>query len=228
MKLRWYPLAIMITFLAAAGPPSQAAEVKSILRFEKEGTPVQRDERSGEREDATAEGGANGTAQGSAGSARQDALVEGSEEDIAAQTGEAEALALPGTPATLAPSGGEAGNMAHAPRMLERPAIVAPAIPGRTPAPRLGAAAPEREAGTEGISPGPDAPRPFVYERAPRAVGTATGYDAAVTPNPVLVDPTAPPIPPPGQPGAVQRPLPRLAPYGYALPPGQSTPPAAR
>lgn len=228
MNPQWFPIALLITFLAAAGSPSQAAEVKSILRFEEDAAPVQSGDGSGKRDETTDEEGAKETAQGSAGSARQDGLREGSEEDVAAQSGEAEALALPGTPATLAPSGGEVGDAAEGPRLLERPAMVAPAVSRRTPAPRLGAAAPERPAGTEGIAPGPDAPKPFTYERAPRAVGTATGYDAAVTPNPVLVDPAVPLMPSTGEPGAVPRPLPRLAPYGYALPPSQNTPPAAR
>ena len=74
--------------------------------------------------------------------------------------------------------------------------------------------------------PRPDLPKPFVYQRAPRDLGTVTGYDAAVAPRRINIDPSTPQIPT-GPTNAPRRTLPRLAPYGHSLPPSQSRPPAS-
>ncbi|MFQ5456922.1 MAG: hypothetical protein ACE5FC_00505, partial [Myxococcota bacterium] len=68
--------------------------------------------------------------------------------------------------------------------------------------------------------------KPFTYAPAPRSQGTVTGYDAAVAPRTITLDPATPPVPA-GPNAAPARPLPRLAPYGRSLPPSKSTPPAS-
>jgi len=222
--MKWLPVLLALLLVPALPDPVQA-QVKSILRFEKSEKPPKREKAA--EDSAEADESGKESSQGSAGSARQGKLTEeGEQAGLDEGAPRPPDAGLPGTPATLALPDAKAPAAMSAPSMAESAPPARPAVPGRR-AVRPPGAAPQRPVDlTEGIAPGPEAPRPFVYDRAPRAVGTATGYDAAVAPPSILADPTAPS--PPLQPGAVQRPLPRLAPYGYALPPGESTPPAAR
>lgn len=223
-------LGLLLAFLLVGTVPGPAsAQVKSIFRFEKEAKPSKQDGTAEKGKEAPGEG--SGKVQGRPGSTRQVIGEEG--EEGAARPPQAPeapdvtgAFGLPGTPAMLAPPGVEAPAGPEVPSVPQAPPLVNPAMPGEAAARPLGATPRERRGEVEAPPALPEAPQPFVYERAPRSVGTVTGYDAAVAPPPQLYDPATPPALGAGQPGV--RPLPRLAPYGYALPPGDATPPADR
>ncbi len=108
------------------------------------------------------------------------------------------------------------------------PAVEEPASRGALPAPGPpgGAAGPSGAQNIAIPAPPPQSQLPPVYPSSPRGAPTVTGYDASVAPpDSVRIPAYDPGLP--GQPPPRPRVLPRLAPYGTALPPDQTTPPAA-
>ena len=213
-----------IAILCALALPIEAgAQTKSIFRFD-DGSNLAAKKAKQEKADENADGaGAAGDptgVQGRAGSDRQGLFV-APEDDAAGSVDPAEEegvsaaeSALPGVPAIAEPA------ESLPPLRLPRPVL-------RRSTPRATGEARRRTDGIyRGIPPRADLPKPFVYERAPRDVGTVTGYDAAVAPRRINIDPSTPLLPT-GAASVPQRPLPRLAPYGHSLPPSQSTPPAS-
>ncbi len=211
-----------IAILCALMLPIEAgAQSESIFRFDDDLKPAAR---KPDREGADAAGNPSG-AQGRAGSDRKGLIVAPDdeaafpvgprEEEGVADAGIAQPRgALPGVPAIAEPAG------SLPPLTLPRPVL-------RRSTSRSTDKEPRRTDGIYGgIPPRPDLPKPFVYERAPRGVGTVTGYDAAVAPRRINIDPSTPRMPT-GATNAPRRPLPRLAPYGHSLPPSMSTPPAS-
>lgn len=218
-----------IAILCALALPIEAgAQMKSIFRFDDNAKPAARKadrEKADEIVEETGAAGDPSSAQGQAGSGRQGLLITPDEEaTFPAGPGGDEGVsdpgsarlpsALPGVPAILEPSG------SLPPLTLPRPVLRRSTSPSTDEEPK-------RTDGIYGIiPPRPDLPKPFVYERAPRNVGTVTGYDAAVAPRRINIDPLIPQLPT-GATNAPRRPLPRLAPYGHSLPPSRNTPPAS-
>ena len=129
--------------------------------------------------------------------------------------------ALPGTPA-------EEEDRVPAPRATGRvrstPVPPPPDLPIAAPAPR-----PASAANPVVIQPAPapslpQRPEPFTYMPSPPRAITPRGYDPSFAPMGGVRLP-APPVA--GQLPARPRALPRLAPYGTALPPDHPAPPAA-
>jgi len=213
-----------IAILCALALPIEAgAQTKSIFRFDDKAKPAAGKADREKTDEGVAEAGAAGYpsgTQGQAGSDRQELFL-APDEEAAFPAGPGEengatdaGSVLPGVPAIAEPAG------SLPPLTLPRPLL-------RRSTSHSTNKAPKRTDGIYGgIPPRPDLPKPFVYERAPRGVGTVTGYDAAVAPRSINIDPSTPQIPT-GANNAPRRPAPRLAPYGHSLPPSQSTPPAS-
>lgn len=134
-----------------------------------------------------------------------------------------EGAALPGTPAeeetTTAPT-----RPAERARSLR--AAPPPELPVPAPSPRTRSAS---KSVSVPVAPGPKLPtRPEPFTYAPVQPGTITprGYDPSLAPRGQVRIPAPAPIVS-GRSPSRPRALPRLAPYGTALPPDQTEPPAA-
>jgi len=209
---------LLISFTADAGK-------KTILRFEKkQGTsaPEKPAAKEAPSQDATAPEGtppAPPSDQGTAPDGRPDWYGRKFPTQDAAQEG----AGLPGTPAeeetTTAPT-----------RPVDR-VRVAPSAPPRglpiaAPSPRAASTATPIAVPAAPAVKLPTRLEPFTY--APVLPGTITpqGYDPSLAPPGQVRVPAPAPIVS-GRPPVRPRPLPRLAPYGTALPPDQTEPPAA-
>jgi hypothetical protein len=137
--------------------------------------------------------------------------------------GAGEESGLPGTPA-------EEEKTLPAPRSSGRvrtaPMAPPPELPMAAPSPRP-ASAPRSIAIPAPPAPmQPQRPAPFAYPPALPGTITPRGYDPSLAPSGDIRFPAPAPVVS-GQPPVRPRALPRLAPYGTALPPDQSEPPAA-
>jgi len=220
--IRWAIPAVAVILLI---PFTADAGMKTILRFEKKKETSAQEKPAAKEapsQDATAPEGtppAPPSDQEAAPGGRPDWYGHKFPTQDAAQVG----AGLPGTPAeeetTTAPT-----------RPVDR-VRVAPSAPPRdlpvaAPSPRVPSTATPIAVPAAPAAKLPTRPEPFTY--APVQPGTITprGYDPSLAPPGQVHVPAPAPIVS-GQPPARPRPLPRLAPYGTALPPDQTEPPAA-
>jgi hypothetical protein len=223
--------------LAVALPAGAGAAPKSIFRFEKDSKTVEKPASEAEEGETTSgNAGANAGPLDPEGApnAESSAAFPAGIGTAGADAGPVDPEGAPNAePSAAFPAGiGTAGESAAPGLLPGTPAVLDPVIPGaplgprfREPPPDAGRAG-ESAGGSVGIPPRPPTPKPFVYAPAPRGAGTATGYDASVAPPSAVRVPAPAPIVS-GQPPPRPRVLPRLAPYGSALPPDHTVPPAA-
>jgi len=226
--IRWAMPAVaailLIPFTAEAG-------MKTILRFEKKketSAPEKPAAKEPPSQDATAPERASPAPTSDQGAApdgagrpddRPDWYGRKFSTEDAAQVG----AGLPGTPAeeetTTAPT-----------RPVDR-VRVAPSAPPRglpiaAPSPRAASTATPIAVPAAPAVKLPTRPEPFTYAPVQPGAITPRGYDPSLAPPGQVRVPAPAPIVS-GRPPVRPRPLPRLAPYGTALPPDQTEPPAA-